>query len=66
MHDRYIQSYEQTFHSNWIRTISICQVLLLCLRVFDRTHKGVITKDDVRDTTTRFFLANQPASGPMR
>lgn len=36
------------------------------LRVFDRSHKGVINKEDVRDTTTRFFLANQPSSGPMR
>ena len=36
------------------------------LRVFDRTHKGVITQEDVRDTTTRLFLSNQPGAGSMR
>ena len=34
-------------------------------RVFDRSRKGVITHDDVRDTATRLFLASQ-SNQPMR
>ena len=66
MHDWYLQGHEQTFYTHRLRTISFCQVPTPLPRVFDRAHKGVISQDDVRDTTTRFFLANQPAAGPMR
>lgn len=31
--------------------------------MFDRQHKGIISQEDVRDTTTRLFLANNPAGG---
>lgn len=38
----------------------------LTCRVFDRSHKGVITQDDVRDTASRLFLANNQGTTPMR
>jgi hypothetical protein len=36
----------------------------IAIRVFDRSRKGLITQDDVRDTTSRLFLANQSQTNP--
>ena len=64
LHDGHLPRHEQTLHSHRLRTLLLRQVHQRPRRVFDRSRRGVITAEDIRDTATRLFLINTPPQNP--
>ena len=64
LHDGHLPRHEQTLHPHGLRTILLRQVPRQPHRVFDRSRRGVITAEDIRDTATRLFLVNNPPQNP--
>ncbi len=64
LHDGHVPRHEQTLHPHRLRTLFLRQVPRWPPRVFDRSRRGVITAEDIRDTATRLFLVNTPPQNP--